>query len=70
MKSLLIIAIIIFAAFVFINNFEPTSEYAKISREKVVAPFRYAALLASAPEEKIQIPIRPGFGLISVRDAG
>jgi murein DD-endopeptidase MepM/ murein hydrolase activator NlpD len=58
MKSLLIIAVIIFAAFVFINNFAPTSQYAKISPEKVIAPLRYASLLASAPEEKIQIPIR------------
>lgn len=58
MKSLLILAVIIFAAFVFINNFARESEFAKISTAKAVAPFRYAALLASVPEEKIQIPIR------------
>jgi murein DD-endopeptidase MepM/ murein hydrolase activator NlpD len=58
MKSLLIFAVIVFAAFVFINNFAPHSEFAKIPTEKAFAPFSYAALLASAPEAKIQIPIR------------
>lgn len=58
MKSLLIFAAIVFGAFVFINNFAPNSEYAKNSTEKALAPFRYASLLASEPEAKIQIPIR------------
>ncbi len=58
MKSLFILAIIVLGAFVFINNFVLNSEYAKNSTEKVLAPFRYASLLASEPETKIQIPIR------------
>jgi murein DD-endopeptidase MepM/ murein hydrolase activator NlpD len=58
MKSLLILAIIVFGAFVFINNFAPNSEFARVPTEKALAPFRYASLLAKEPETKIQIPIR------------
>lgn len=58
MKSLLILAVFVFGAFVFINNFAPNLEYAQNSAKKGFAPFRYATLLASEPEAKIQIPIR------------
>ena len=58
MKSLLILAVIVFGAFVFINNFAPDSEYVRVPTEKVLAPFRYASLIAGEPETKIQIPIR------------
>jgi murein DD-endopeptidase MepM/ murein hydrolase activator NlpD len=58
MKSLLILAVIIFGAFVFINNFAPKIEYVRVPTEKALASFRYASLVASEPEAKIQIPIR------------
>jgi murein DD-endopeptidase MepM/ murein hydrolase activator NlpD len=57
-KKLLICAVILFAAFVFINNLAPEVEIVKESQRKIAAPFRYASLLAREPEAKINIPIR------------
>jgi len=58
-KKLLICIALVFAAFVFINNFAPDAadfEYPTV--QKATAPFRYAALFAREPEAKINIPIR------------
>lgn len=61
MKNVLLIAAFIFAGFVLINNYSPAenepNERATVA-ERVSAPFRYAALLAKAPEAKIEIPVR------------
>ena len=57
-KNLLICVVILFAAFVFINNFAPETEIVQESQRKITAPFKYASLLTKEPEEKINIPIR------------
>ena len=57
-KKLLICVVVLFAAFVFINNFAPEVEIVNESQRKISAPFKYASLLARQPEEKIKIPIR------------
>jgi peptidoglycan LD-endopeptidase LytH len=60
MKYLLILAALVFAAFVLTNNYSTDIQDAKHSaaEKTFAAPFRYAALLAQEPEAKIQIPIR------------
>ena len=60
MRNLLIIAALIFAAFVLFNNYSPEFDNAEGStvERTITAPFRYAALVAREPEAKIQIPIR------------
>ena len=59
MKTLLYFVILIFAAFVIINNFAPNAvDFERAAVENAVAPFRYAALYAAEPESKISIPIR------------
>jgi peptidoglycan LD-endopeptidase LytH len=60
MKYLLILAVLVFAAFVLTNNYSNDIQDAGRSpaESAFAAPFRYAALLAQEPEAKIQIPIR------------
>lgn len=62
MKSFLILITIVFAAFFAVNNFAPNAFVFERplaeNAEKVIVPFRYAALLAKEPETKIEIPIR------------
>ncbi len=59
MKNLFIIGALIFAAFVFINNFKPIISNPHESAENtLVKPFKYGALLAKSPETKIEMPIR------------
>lgn len=60
MRSLLILAVLVFAAFIPFNNHSPVSENSERSNVErtISAPFRYAALLAKEPEEKIKIPVR------------
>ena len=60
MRNLFILAVLVFAAFVLFNNFSPDAQNSEEStvEKTVVAPFRYAALLAKEPEATIQIPIR------------
>jgi peptidoglycan LD-endopeptidase LytH len=60
MRSFIFAAAIIFATFVFINNFDSGNENAGATKivNDVAAPFRYAALVAKEPESKIEIPIR------------
>ena len=58
-KVLVILAGLIFGVFFLVNNFAPDSrEFERSTAERIVAPFRYAALLAQEPEAKIEIPIR------------
>lgn len=59
-KNLLILAVLIFAAFVLFNNYSPEFQNSERSTAErtITAPFRYAALVAKQPEAKIQIPIR------------
>ena len=60
MRNLLILAILVFAAFVLFNNYSPETQNTERStvERTITAPFRYAALVAKQPEAKIQIPIR------------
>ncbi len=54
----MVIVAIIFAAFVFINNYAPETANPEKAAEKIAAPFRYASLLAKEPEAKIKNPVR------------
>ena len=56
-KKLVVLAILIFAAFFIINNFS-SAEMFERSTAKALLPVRYAGLMAKEPEAKIQIPIR------------
>jgi len=59
MKNLLILIVFFFVAFFVVNNnFPPINLRFKQSAEKLIAPVRYAALLAKEPEAKINLPIR------------
>jgi murein DD-endopeptidase MepM/ murein hydrolase activator NlpD len=60
MRNLLILAVLVFAAFVLFNNYSPEVQNPEqsIAEKTIIAPFRYAALIAREPEAKIQIPIR------------
>ena len=60
MKNLLILVVLIFAAFVLFNNFSAEVQNSEQSNAErtITAPFRYAALFAKEPEAKIQIPVR------------
>lgn len=57
MRFLIVLAVIIFAAFFAFNNFAPEIQRLEKSAEKNVVPFRYVFLLTKEPEAKIQIPV-------------
>lgn len=58
MKAFLVILLIIFGMFVFINNSPEIARPVREASEKATASFRYAELLTKEPETKIEIPVR------------
>ena len=59
MKSVFYLILVIFAFFFVVNNFAPEALEKDLAvKETIVAPFKYAALLAKEPEATIRIPVR------------
>lgn len=57
MKSLLVLALLVFGFFSLVNN-SGLAHRVELTKDIAVMPFRYGNLLAKAPEEKIQVPVR------------